>query len=168
MISHRLIFRYTSSNEAHKQLLRERYLIQSAEFEPENLADLFTKILDPGEFIRQRSAIMVECPHVIQPYADMAREDPSDIPENAHSPAMIPLVNTLLKDNHVAKVFCDEEDYSIRVSPVVIPSPICAPTIVPVMTPSQISAPTSVPLSKRVQSFKRRVRVLHSVSNIFL
>ena len=75
---------------------------------------------------------------------------------------MVPLVN------HVAKMFCDEEDYSIRVSPVVIPSPNCVPTIVPVMIPSPISAPTSVPSPKRVQSFKKRVRILHSVSNIFL
>ena len=82
----------------------------------------------------------------------MAREDPSDIPENVHSPAMVPLVNTLLKDNHVAKTFCDEEDYSIRVSPVVIPSPISVPTV--------------VPLPKRVRPFKKRVRLMHSVSNL--
>lgn len=152
------------------QVLRDKNILKCVHVPgTENLADLFTKILDPGDFIRQRDTIMVECPHVLQPYADMAREDPSDIPEypsdipeNVHSPAMVPLVN------HVAKMFCDEEDYSIRVSPVVIPSPNCVPTIVPVMIPSPISAPTSVPSPKRVQSFKKRVQILHSVSNIFL
>ena len=152
------------------QVLRDKNILKCVHVPgTENLADLFTKILDPGDFIRQRDTIMVECPHVLQPYADMAREDPSDIPdypsdipETIHSPAMVPLVN------HVAKMFCDEEDYSIRVSPVVIPSPNCVPTIVPVMIPSPISAPTSVPSPKRVQSFKKRVQILHSVSNIFL
>jgi hypothetical protein len=149
------------------QVLRDKNIFKCVHVPgTENLADLFTKILDPGDFIRQRSTIMVECPHVIQPYADMAREDPSDIPEIDHSPGMIPLVNALLKDNHVAKMFCDEEDYPIRVSPVMIPSPICAPTVVPVMIPSPISAPTGVPLSKRVHSFKKRVQLLHSVSNL--
>ena len=81
---------------------------------------------------------------------------------------MIPLVNTLLQDNHVAKMFCDEEDYPIRVSPVIIPSPICAPTVVPVVIPSPISAPTGVSLSKRVPSFKKRVQILHSISNLVL
>ena len=78
------------------------------------------------------------------------REDPSDIPEDDHIPNT--LVNTVLKGDHVAKVFCDEENYSIRVTPVMIPSPIGAPTV--------------VPLSKRVRPFKKRVRLMHSVSNL--
>jgi hypothetical protein len=133
------------------QVLRNKNILKCVHVPgTENLADLFTKILDPGDFIRQRNTIMVECPHVIQPYADMPREDPSDIPENDHIPST--LVNTALKGDHVAKVFCDEENYSIRVTPVMIPSPIGAPTV--------------VPLSKRVRPFKKRVRLMHSVSNL--
>ena len=46
----------------------------------ENSADVFTNILEPGDFIRQRGMInMVECPHVTQPYANMAHEDPHDM-----------------------------------------------------------------------------------------
>jgi len=56
------------------QVLRDKNILKCVHVPgTENLADLFTKILDPGDFIRQRNTIMVECPHVIQPYADMAR-----------------------------------------------------------------------------------------------
>ena len=101
------------------QVLRDKDILKCVHIpRTENLADLFTKILDLGDFIRQRGTIMIECPHVTQPYANMAREDPNDTPEDDPSSSM-PLVNALvnaaLKSDYVAKVLCDEEDHSIRV-----------------------------------------------------
>ena len=94
------------------QVLRDKDLLKCVHIPgTENLADLFTKILDPGDFIRQRGTIMIECPHVTQPYANMAREDPNDTPENDPSSSM-PLVNAALKSDYVAKVLCGEEDHS--------------------------------------------------------
>ena len=57
------------------------------------------------------------------------------------------------------KVLCDEEDNSIRVTPVMIPAPIIVPKIVPV--------PQVVPSPKPVRvPFKKRVRIMHAVSNL--
>ena len=45
------------------------------------------------------------------------REDPSDTTEDDPT-SSIPVVNAVLKSGYVAKVFCGEEDNSIRVTPV--------------------------------------------------
>ena len=116
----------------------------------ENLADLFTKILDPGDFIRQRGMIMIECPHVTQPYANMAREDPSDTPKDDPISSM-PLVNAALKSGYAANVLCDEDDNSIRVTPVMIPAPIVIRKIVPVPHVVPSPKPVRVPFKKRVR-----------------
>ena len=131
------------------QVLRDKDILKCVHIPgTENLADLFTKILDPGDFIRQRGTIMIECPHVTQPYANMAREDPNDTPENDPSSSM-PLVNAALKSDYVAKVLCDEEDHFIRVTPVVIPSPIIAPKIVSASQVVPSPKPVHIPFKKR-------------------
>ena len=74
-------------------------------------------------------------------------------------PLVNALVNAALKSDYVAKVFCDEEDHSIRVTPVVIPSPIIAPKSVPASQVVPSPKPAHIP-------FKKRVRIMHAVSNL--
>ena len=82
-------------------------------------------------------------------------------PDLAKSAAacMAPTPCTALKSDYVAKVFCDEEDHSIRVTPVMIPSPIIAPKIVPASQVVPSPKPVHIP-------FKKRVRIMHAVSNL--
>jgi hypothetical protein len=82
------------------------------------------------------------------------------IPRPGNDPSSsMPLVNAALKSDYVAKVFCDEEDHSIRVTPVMIPSPIIAPKIVPASQVVPSPKPAHIP-------FKKRVRIMHAVSNL--